>query len=265
MPTAEQPQIYLGTVAIEPNRWGMAQPGGGATIKLSDWIPAIAEAGFDGIELWERHYHDADAAERARLATAAVPIRVFNTYASWDEPEPDFRDLAAKTAADLGAFGVKFNVGNDPEQQAAYVDRLAAFVERLPADAAALCECHHGISIAEDPAVAAAIFDAVGSPRVQAMVHTHEDPDHLRARFDAYGDRITHVHVNFLDFESGGAPVLAEACDRLAGQITLLRSLGFAGSWTIEFVHGLMTEGDQPQLLVEQAIADLAVLREVLA
>ena len=99
---------------------------------------------------------------------------------------------------------------------------------------------------------------------MQAIVHTHEDDDHLRARFDAYGERITHVHVNHLD-GALAAPRLADVVDALAAKVGLLAELGFAGSWTIEFVHGVGTTDDDPAFLVERAADDLVVLREVLA
>ena len=111
----------------------------------------------------------------------------------------------------------------------------------------------------------AAIFAAAGpADRLQAIVHTHEAPDLVRARFDAYGERITHVHVNFLD-ERAHAPALRDARARLEASVALLRSLGFAGTWTLEFVHGTLTDADRPEALLAQAATDLTVLHEVLA
>ena len=159
------------------------------------------------------------------------------------------------------------NVGNDSEAETRYVERIIEWLGALPAGTAALCECHHGISIAEDPNVAARIFDAAGpASALQAIVHTHEDHDHVRARFDAYGDRITHVHVNYLDFASGSGPaLLADQREALESDVALLQSLGFAGSWTIEFTHGTLTaENDHPEFLIASATADAEVLREVL-
>lgn len=212
--------ILLGTVAIEPNRWGVVHPSRRPTVVLDDWLDAIAASGFDGIELWE---------------VARTP-----------------------------AGGVKVNVGADPAGEGAYTERLATFTTSLKPDVAVLCECHAG-TIAEDPVTAARILAAAGpADRMQAIVHTHEDDDHLRARFDAYGDRITHVHVNHLD-GAFAAPRLADVAETLAAKVDLLDRLGFTGSWTIEFVHGVGTIDDDPAFLVERAAADLLVLREVLA
>lgn len=259
------PAILLGTVALEPNRWGTVDRSGAATIDLAALLPDIASAGFDGLELWDRHLTQASPEQAAALIDGALPITVFNSYVGFDDPDPTARDEAAAWVARAGSRGVKCNVGNDPDAAPAYAARIARWLDALPEDVAVLCECHAGISIAEEPEVAAAIFAAAGPPeRMQAIVHTHEDPAHLRARFDAYGDRITHVHVNFLDLEAGGAPPLRDRCDELATKARLLHTLGFRGSWTIEFVHGLLTDNDDPAHLLAQATLDLAVLREVL-
>ena len=263
--TSVDEPVLLGTVAIEPGRWarGEQRP---APIALSPWLDAAAAAGFDGLEVWERHLTDAGSAEVDAVLSHDLGVAVFNTYTSLDDADTAGRAAVADWAHRSGASGVKFNVGNDPSSEAAYADRIAAWLELLPEETALLCECHHGISIAEVPATAARIFDAVGAAdRLGAIVHTHESPDHLRERFDAYGERIRHVHVNFLEFgERVSAPRLSDIVDRLASQVELLRSLGFRGSWTIEFVHGLLTADDHPGATVAQATEDLRVLRSVL-
>ena len=257
-------QVLLGTVAIEPNRWATVDPSGAPSIVLADWLPAIAGAGFDGIELWERHLPDAPA-DAAPVIEGPPPITVFNTYVGFDTADPAERTAVARRVARTGATGVKCNVGNDPRLVDAYGDRLAAWLDDLPAPVAVLCECHAGISVAEDPVVAARIFDrAGGRDRMQAIVHTHEPSDQLRARFDAYGDRITHVHINHLDLATASVPTLAATRVRFEATVALLDELGFGGSWTIEFVHGLLTDGDEPVALLDQAVEDLAVVRSVL-
>ena len=259
------PTVLLGTVALEPNRWGTIDRSGAATIDLAALLPHIAATGFDGLEVWDRHLTQASATDAERLIDGPLPLTVFNSYVGFDDPDPTARNEVAAWVARARSRGVKFNVGNDPASAERYAERIAAWLEVLPPGVAVLCECHAGISIAEEPAVAATIFAAAGpADRVQAIVHTHEEPDHLRARFDAYGERITHVHVNFLDARAGGAPALTEKRDELVQKVELLDSLGYRGSWTIEFVRGLLTDNDHPELLLDQATHDLAALREVL-
>ena len=47
--------VLLGTVALEPNRWRTVDPSGSPVTRLSSWLDQVAAAGFDGLELWERH------------------------------------------------------------------------------------------------------------------------------------------------------------------------------------------------------------------
>lgn len=265
------PRVLLGTVAIEPTRWARMMPDHDPStaqpqIVLADWMDAIADAGFDGIEVWEPHLHAASAADRRRVLDHDLPVGIWNSYVSLDDADATERTSIAAAAADAGATGIKFNVGNDSDAAEMYSDRIAEWLEALPESVRLLCECHHGISIAERPDVAASIFERSGpASRVQAIVHTHEADDDVRARFDAYGDRITHVHVNFLDFATMSAPPLVDITDRLAASVDLLTTLGFAGSWTIEFCHGVLTANDRPDFLMSQAAADLTTMRQILS
>ncbi len=256
--------ILLGTVAIEPNRWGTLDPSRAPRTQLADWLPAIAGAGFDGLEVWEEHLTAADDGGDAVLS-GVLPVSILNTYESLDDADPIGRRTVADWVRRSAAPAVKFNVGNDPTAAGLYAERISEWLTDLPAATSLLCECHAGISIAEDPEIAATIFAAAGPvDRLGAIVHTHETADHLRARFDAYGDRIRHVHVNYLDVADRRVPLLADRRDDLAAKVDLLRSLGFSGTWTIEFVDGILSDRDVPGLLVAQAIEDLAVLRSVL-
>jgi sugar phosphate isomerase/epimerase len=278
------PTILLGTVALEPNRWGTIDRSRHPVARISPWLEPLHRAGFDGLEIWDRHLTepadqptadsstaDSSAAAPAETETQAIldgplPIVIFNSYVSLDDHHDGARRAVADWVRRSGARGVKFNVGNDPSAIELYVERIRRWLRVIPSQAMLLCECHAGISIAEDPVVAAAIFDALGeSDRLGAIVHTHESADHLRSRFAAYGDRIRHVHVNYLRTDPPSVPELGTQRSDLGAKVELLRSLGFEGTWTIEFVAGVLSDRDRPELLAAQAIADLGVLREVLA
>ena len=255
--------VLLGTVALEPNRWATVDPSGAPTIRLSRWLDEIADAGFDGIELWDRHLTAAAPTEVDAVLAHPLPVTVFNSYVGFDDPDPAPRADAAGWIRRAGSEAVKFNAGADRGRLGTYAERVVEWIEELPEGVRLLCECHEG-TIAEDPHLAADLLGRTGpAERVQAIVHTHEPADHLRARFDAYGERITHVHANFLD-AAHHAPPLAQVRGRLEAQVDLLRSLGFDGSWTVEFTHGLLTEDDRPEVLVPRAAEDLRVLRDVL-
>ena len=257
--------ILLGTVAIEPNRWGTVHADRLPLCSVGEWIDMIADAGFDGLEIWDQHLTMASPAD-AEKTLGRLPTTVFNSYASLDVADTSERSFVADWVERCGATAVKFNVGNDADSEAVYAERIAEWLELLPAETSLICECHEGISIAEDPVVAARIFDAVGpSERLAALVHTHESLDNLAARFDVYGDRIRHVHVNYLDIANRSVPPLHERREDLEATVSFLRSQGFSGTWTLEFVAGILSAHDHPQALLARAVEDLAVLRDVIA
>jgi len=257
------PQILLGTVAIEPNRWGLVRDGGDPLIRASDWLTPAANAGFDGIELWEKHATAVDETEVAAILGGPVPITVFNSYASWEDDGDVARDDAVRWVARTGAAGVKFNVGSDPGAVDDYATRLGHWSNEVPDGVRLICECHFG-TVAEDPATAAKILETAGTPeRTQALVHLGDDPELLRAKFEHHGGRITHVHVNFLD--ELHAPRLRDIESDVRTRVDLLRDLGFDGTWTIEFAHGLNTDNDDPAFILDSAANDLSLLRELLS
>ncbi|MEQ8436627.1 MAG: hypothetical protein RIB65_03985 [Ilumatobacter fluminis] len=258
LPSDLDGQLLLGTVAIEPNRWGTIRPDRSPETQVTEWADRIRALPVDGLELWEGHLL-ADGMS----PIDDVPVRVLNSYVGFDDDDDADRIEIARRARTCGARAVKFNVGNDLAAADAYGERLGRWVDQLGDDVVPVCECHEGISIAENPAVARRVFDLAGD-RVRALVHTHESSDVTAAKFEAFGERIAHVHVNHLDTATFSHPTLAEVEDVLAAKIDQLRSFGFRGSWTLEFVAGLLTTDDHPGALLEQVDTDLAVLRPLL-
>ena len=256
-------QIYLATIALEPNRWFGVTQDRWATITASEWLDRIRDAGFDGIELWEAHATEADPSDLEAIFEHDLGVAVYNTYVSFDDESDAARQLAAEMIRRSGARKVKWNTGAERDDAAldAYAERLARWVAELPG-VQAVCECHDG-SAMDDPAAAARVLSA-GDPAdvVGALVHTHDSHDLLRAKFDAYGERISHVHINHLNLKS---PPLADIRDEFTATVDLLTQLGFNGAWSLEFVDGTLSEsGNQPEKLFAAAVADLGVLREIL-
>ena len=253
--------ILLGTVALEPNRWGVLTPDRAPMLRSGDWLEAAESAGFDGIELWEHHAMLVPEAELATLRNSSLPLSVWSSYASFDDPEDSGRDAVASWVTRLGCEALKYNVGNDRDASASYIERVTRMAAALPETTRLICECHVGTA-ADDPSVAQKILAEVGAPnRLQALVHLGDDPEYLDSMFAALGERITHVHVNFL---RQGAPPLAELPD-LHQRIERIRAHGFDGSYTIEFVHGVGTESDSPEALLAAALRDLDTLREAIS
>ncbi len=262
-------QIYLGTVAIEPNRWGLAEPGGNPLTRVSEWLSTIGEAGFDGLELWERHARSAPDEELDALLASELPIEILSCYTSWDEPDDADRAETAAWIERLGAKGVKFNVGSDLDSIADYTERLRRFEAEVPDGARLLCECHFG-TVAEDPNVARVMFDAIAdADRLGAIVHVHPMArDEWSEPLGVLGGRVRHVHVQVAEVpQSTSADELSEILRPAAEAISAASP---NATWTIEFSFGMWgfgrdgAEFDNPAYILQSAQRDLVALRAAL-
>jgi sugar phosphate isomerase/epimerase len=264
-PRVRQPgknEIFLGTVALDPNRWGAISKDRKPTLEARDWLARAEQVGFDGVELWEHHAMLASEVEVSALQTSALPIVIWNSYVSFDESSDRARVEIADWVERLGCGAVKFNVGSNADGGAAYARRLIRFIDRLPTGTRLICECHAGTA-AHDPKWARQLLEDVGdADRVQALVHLGDEPGYIDSMFAELGDRISHVHVNFLQI---GAPPLSEIAGELRSRLDRIHEHGFAGSYSLEFVNGVGGDLDRPAKLLEAAESDLAVLRAALA
>ena len=251
-------QVYIGTLLLERNRHA---PGKTPTYRVSQWLERFAEAGFDGMELWENHAALCAPEELRALESASFPVAVFNSYAAFDEAGEADRRRAADLTSRLRAAGVKFNFGKDPKARAAYVKNARAWQKLLPGETRPLCECHPG-TIVEEPEQAALVFDELGRGRFQAIVHPFRpDLDKLRQWFRALGPSITHAHVQMRD--DSGEFLLLESNPNLAKEaLRVMRGEGYRGSFTLEFTAGVRAPQESMERLFEAALRDLLFLRE---
>lgn len=250
--------IYLGTILLEPQRWsGDKMP----SYAVSAWQERIAAAGFDGIELWENHYLKADASERELLRDKAAPIALFNSYAGLEDEHAAQREVAARSAAELGAGAIKFNAGNDTARFNEYLANAAAWADLLPQSTRLWCECHPG-TVLETPQAAARVFDIWDEARFGVMIHPFTtQPAVLREWLRLLGPRVQHAHVQIRDDE-GRPTCLDMQSETACAALEILREGGFAGSFTAEFTLGTSTANDQTELLWPNALRDLKFLRE---
>ncbi len=226
--------VYLATVCLERNRWGSKQP----SFPVSEWLPRIAQDGFDGVELWENHYLAADPAEQQRLVERAAPLAVYNSYVGFGDGASDAQQREACVAAvqRLGAGAVKFNLGAKLPRLDEYRRNFRAWADRLPARCRLLCECHNG-SVLEKPEAAAEFFADLDPARFGVIVHVAGDAAGLQRWFDRLGARITHLHLQHRTPQTD--PTAPEGSASLAACVAVLRSHRFAGSATVEFTRGV--------------------------
>ncbi len=259
--------VYLATIAIERHRWGSLPGTRFSALKpfyrghpvvpaerAAVWMDRALTDGFDGVELFEPHAFFASDAELERLAAHPLSVAVFNTYCRFDEPDPTWRDAVAAMAKRLHAGAVKYNLAAAPESLNAQCDALRRFADRLPPQTRLFCECHTG-SGADTPETAAALADRLTDARFGFMVHVAEPLDRLAAWVRTLGDRLAHAHVWMRPEADREVP--------LEKRVRHLRTLGYRGSFSVEFTRGVRWGEPDPdaETLYREAVADLIAIR----
>jgi sugar phosphate isomerase/epimerase len=251
--------IYFASILLERNRWTSRVP----SYNVSDWIARIRETGFDGIELWENHALKASDKELLAIRESGFPVGVFNSYVSFGKSaaEQEHRQHAARMIQFFDAPAVKFNVGKKPEELPGELERLQEWAAMLPANCRLLCECHPGTSL-ETPAAAAKSFAPLPAERFAAIVHAPVEPATLQAWFDALGERIAHVHLQARG-EDKRLLRLDNNRQLVQDNMEVLRSNGYAGSFSVEFTEGVRSPEESLDELYGNATADLHCLRRL--
>jgi sugar phosphate isomerase/epimerase len=253
--------LYLGSIALEPNRW-KPRPKRQPSLNVSDWAEAARTAGFEGWELWEDHYFLADGSERDRLAGMPLPVRIFNSYVlPGIDPDADL-ERVAEAIRFLGPTvrGMKFNLGKTedaaPQRQ---IDAAREWARLLPETVRLYCECHPGTML-ETPEAAAMAFKQWPESRFAAIVHPmNAAENHLQSWFGALGQRIEHLHWQARNAERRIC-LLADLPETFAATIRFLKEQRYAGSHTVEFVKGLGESDESVERLFASARLDAATL-----
>lgn len=257
--------IYLGSVALEPNRWRRGderQP----SFPVSAFSERAQAAGFTGWELWEDHFFKADLAERAALAQSPLPVRIFNTYAIPGVDSPArFAEVNAAIAA-LGpqVHGVKFNLGPHDGDLQAQIAATIAWAHALPSGVRLLCECHPGtlLEIHENALKAFDAWQAIGVGRILHPLGANGDA--FDDAFSLPGAPVCHLHWQSRDADNRMAAMDYDP-ERLHDAVRQLRAQHFNGTHAIEFVEGTGAQGATPALHFDAAIGALNTLQDAFA
>ena len=211
----------------------------------------------------------ADAQPAPQPAARQSPARwrappIFNTYALPTRGDRHRWRESISLATTLAAAGIKFNLGADPARAGEHRDVLLETLSSLPERIELLCECHPG-TIVERPEEAARFFESPELEAVRFIIHPFLiGPAKLRRWFDALPGRLAHAHSQMRDRDNRMLP-LASRPEYVAGQIGILRELGYTGSFSIEFVEGTGTGRDLPSHTFAAAVNDMSTLRALLS
>ncbi|MCD5322844.1 MULTISPECIES: sugar phosphate isomerase/epimerase family protein [Pontibacillus] len=250
--------VFLNTVLLEKNRW---EEGQNPSILVSEWISTINEAGFDGLELWQNHYAKSSPQEKEKIKDENFPVSLFNTYIKFEDGWEQERDNIAHMAHQLRCKGVKFNLGSSIENKEMYVTHIKEMLKQLPNTCQLLCECHAG-TIMEDPEVAYALLDQIGSERVKIIIHPLQLHLNIEEWFTYFGSTITHAHISLYNQERFHR---LRASERFVKErLKEIDRLQFYGTYSIEFTEGVATGEENPRDLLSHAEEDLLLLRHLL-
>jgi sugar phosphate isomerase/epimerase len=255
---SRQGEVHINTIILERNRWsGDRVP----SYLVGDWLGRFADAGFDGIELWQNHALMADEQELSRLAAADPPVRVFNGYAKFVDSGVEHRRRADELAVRLGADAIKFNLNNDRGAWDSQLAHVRQWRDELDESVTLLCECHPN-TLLEEPSAARRFFDQLGSDNWEIIVHPFSRFSSLGAWLAEFGPKVTHAHLQ-MDTADRGRVLYRREGDLARRAVAMMTQAGFTGSWSLEFTEGI-GESENIETLWQNALDDLAFLRELL-
>lgn len=253
-------EIYIATVLLERNRWSKEKT---PTFRVSEWAERFAAAGFDGIELWENHVALAPPEEVEALKAAPIPVRIFNTYATFGPEDDPRREQAAQFSRELGVRAIKFNVGGNAGLFDTYVEQVLAWRKELPDEITPLCECHPG-TVLEEPEAAARAFEVWAEAGIGAMMHPFNlTPQEVRTWLRSLGPALTHAHVQ-LNRERRMQSLVPHR-EYVQEILQVMKEEGFTGTFSLEFTEGVGggASEDMEQLFAS-ACVDMELLRKLL-
>jgi sugar phosphate isomerase/epimerase len=247
--------LLLNTIALDPNRW---TPDKTPYYRLADLLPAVAEAGFRRLEVWQYHLSALDAEgvtalqERAQELEITFPIVGFypalHLESDAREQEWTQQRRLLDVAARLGAHAVKIfagQLGSAEVDDAAY-DRSIAFARRLAEAAAdrdlALHAETHPDTLCDAVAACRRFLADVAAPNLRLCFQPFDFTDTARAVADveALHQHIAHVH---LQGRRDDRMCLLERAEIDYGPVFgALAAHGFDGALCIEFVEDCVVE-----------------------
>lgn len=227
-------KIYLGTVALEKNRWAKTKT---PSFNVSDFIPMLKDDGFYGLELWEYHYTLATDEEKAKLAESGIPF-YFNSYISIGKRDDELFKSIGDAVKAIGATAVKFNFsrnwGEDIPEISDQIENLKRLTDFMPDNVKMLCECHPN-TVMEVPEDAGEVFAKLDKEKYGAIIHLETDKAFADRCFDSYGDRIWHIHCQYKGDSKGFQP-MDDGTGKAEQLLNYYKSKNFNGTMAIEFV-----------------------------
>jgi len=261
--------LLFHTIAVEPARWIPQR----TSQDLLTLLPAIADAGFDRVEVFEPHLTSAPGTPDIRDAfrSSHLSPEILSSYLKLNPAETSSELLVARlqeirTRIDYYGFrAIRLFPGagmqpSDKAAIAAFIGQLQQVVSALP-DTEILLETHDG-SFADDPEVIVRIVRDFNAPTVGLLFQPtfFRAADALR-QFALQQPFIRHVHLQNRRPDGSFAPLSKGVTpwDRI------LPNLNPGVGATLEFVPVGICQPDQFDLsaTLREAQSEAAYIREI--
>ena len=241
-------------------------------IPLCDVITLLAQAGYDGVEIWEPHQHDLTTAElaaiRRQLDDTGLQVAMLSPYfdftTSAETAAASIREglWLVERAQQLGAWGIRVFAGRvgsaamTQEQWERSVLSLQTLVDQARQPSLIWVVEPHDGTLADSAEMLARYLREVSRPSVKAIYQaTNLLPDYLAA-LDQLAPSIAHVHANNTLGDTNYPPLESGELD-YAEIVKRLRRIGFTGYISVEYL------GVDPQTAMTREIEYLRRLLSV--
>lgn len=279
-------QILLNTIMLEPNRWSEdktpRQP-------LSELLPALSDAGFSELEIWQYHASSLDARGISHLATdlrahgqQAVGLGAY-PFLHLEGPEGDEATTRlgrlVAYAASLGVTTFKIFPGRVPSAKAdeatwaRSILQLRGLAQQLAERGMTLTLETHGNTLCDTQESTARVLADLGdldNIGICFQPYTDQDTDAAIAFYEMLAPHVRHVHLQNRSSAAGNACCLLEAGDWLDYRRLLpaIKNSGFDGPLSLEFTASMptpQTANSSLREVLENAAKDRDFTREVWA
>lgn len=267
-------QITLNSIALEPNRW---TEGKIPHFRLEELLPAIAEAGFESIEIWQNHLALLESEEVNSLAEQAdslgVGFPIVGMYprfhlegADRDAELERFVAMAGKMDV-VDADILKLMPGQvasedlEPELWERSVGFMQEVLELTEENDVIFTLETHGGTLADAPDALERFLDDVDSERLEVCWQPYDFGSTGKAikLFDRLAEYIVHLHLQ--GRRDGEMELLEDADIDYRQVLGHIFNTEFDGYISIEFVRDCVV--DSPgQFDVDQVLENAARDRE---
>jgi len=255
-------QILFNTIMIEPNKWSDDKT---PQRPLAELLPALSDAGFDSLEIWQYHASSLDTRGISHLASilrehaqTAVGLGAY-PFLHLEGPEGDeatnrLGRLIAY-AASIGVSIFKVFPGRVPSARAdkaiwaRSILQLRGIAQQLAERNMILTLETHGNTLCDTEESTLRILaelEGLGNIGICFQPYTDQDTDAAIAFYTTLAPHVRHIHLQNRSSAAGGSCCLLAEGDWLdyTRLLPAIKNSGYDGPLSLEFTANMPTPQD---------------------